>query len=92
MRATPDGDGTLLDHSMIVYGAGMGDGDIHNQWNMPIAVLGGGAGRIKKGGVHLRYPKGTSFSNFHVATLNLVGIPTEKFGISTGALDISAIT
>jgi hypothetical protein len=42
--------------------------------------------------VHLRYPKGTSFSNFHVATLNLVGIPTEKFGISTGALDISAIT
>jgi hypothetical protein len=92
MRSTPDGDGSLLDHSMIIYGAGMGDGDIHNQWNMPIALLGGAAGRIKKSGIHVRYPKGTSFSNFHVAMLNLVGIPAEKFGMSTGALDISAIT
>lgn len=77
---------------MIVYGAGMGDGDIHNQWNMPIALLGGGAGKIKKGGLHLRYPKGTPFSNFHVWTLNMAGIPTQKFGISTGELDLSAVT
>ncbi|MCH8266366.1 MAG: DUF1552 domain-containing protein [Acidobacteria bacterium] len=87
MRSTPDGDGSLLDHSLIVYGAGMGDGDIHNQWNMPIALFGNGAGRIK-GGRHIRSPKGTPFSNFHVAMLNTVGIPTEKFGISTGKLDL----
>ena len=86
MRSTPDGDGSLLDHSLIVYGAGMGDGDIHNQWNLPIALFGNGAGAIK-GGRHIRSPKGTSFSNFHVAMLNAAGIPTEKFGISTGKLD-----
>lgn len=87
MRSTPDGDGSLLDHSMIVYGAGMGDGDIHNQWNMPIAVFGDGVGRLK-GGRHIRSPKGTPFSNFHVAMLDIAGIPTEKFGISTGKLDL----
>ena len=87
MRSTPDGDGSLLDHSLIVYGAGMGDGDIHNQWNMPIALFGNGAGRIK-GGRHIRSPKGTPFSNFHVAMLDTVGIPTEKFGISTCKLDL----
>jgi hypothetical protein len=91
MRSTPDGNGSLLDHSIVLYGAGMGDGDLHNQWNMPIALLGGGAGKIKKGGLHLRYPKGTPFSNLHVALLNLTGIPTEKFGNSTGALDLSSI-
>ena len=90
MKSTVDGDGTLLDHSMILYGAGMGDGDIHNQWNMPIAVFGNAGGRIKKSGQHIRYPKGTPFSNFHVALLNAVGMPTEKFGISTGKLDLSA--
>jgi hypothetical protein len=90
MESTPDGDGSLLDHSMIVYGAGMGDGDIHNQWNLPIALLGGAGGRIKKGNVHVAYPKGTPFCNLHVAMLNMAGIPTEKFGNSTQALDLSA--
>ena len=91
MKNTRDGEGSLLDHSLVVYGAGMGDGDIHNQWNMPIALLGGGNGQIKKGGLHITYPKGTPFSNFHVSTLNLAGIQTEKFGISNGPLDLSAI-
>ena len=76
---------------MIVYGAGMGDGDIHNQWNMPIALFGNAAGKIKKGGVHIQYPKGTPFSNFHVWTLNLAGIQTQKFGISNAELDLSAL-
>ncbi|HXG46658.1 MAG TPA: DUF1552 domain-containing protein [Methylomirabilota bacterium] len=92
MRETREGDGTLLDHSMIIYGAGMGDGDIHNQWNMPIALFGAANGKIKKGNIHLKYPKGTPFCNLHVAMLNLAGIPTEKFGNSTQALDLSAIT
>jgi hypothetical protein len=92
MRETKDGDGTLLDHAMIIYGAGMGDGDIHNQWNMPIALLGGGNGKIKRGNVHLKYPKGTPYCNLHVAMLNLAGIPTDKFGNSKQALDLSAVT
>ena len=87
MRSTPDGDGSLLDHSMIVYGAGMGDGDIHSQMNLPIAVLGGGAGKIK-GGRHIRYPEDTPFANLHVAMLNIAGIPTKTFGNSTGELDL----
>src|SRR5439155_19773731 len=91
MRATPDGNGSLLDHSLVVYGAGMGDGDIHNQWNMPIALLGGGAGRIKRGGLHIAYDKGTPYCNLHVAILNLAGIPTPQFGNSSGALDLSPI-
>ena len=90
MASTPDGDGTLLDHSMLLYGAGMGDGDIHNQWNMPIAVFGGANGKIKKSGQHIRYPKGTPFSNFHVALLSMVNMPVDKFGISTQKLDLSA--
>jgi len=87
MRSTQDGDGSLLDHSMIVYGAGMGDGDIHSQLNMPIAVIGGGAGKIK-GGRHIHSPDGTPFCNLHVAMLNVAGIPTETFGDSTGELDL----
>ncbi len=91
MRSTPDGDGTLLDHSLMVYGAGMGDGDIHNQWNLPIALFGGGAGRIKNSGMHLQASKRTPFSNFHLAMLDLVGIQKEKLGISSGKLDLGPL-
>jgi hypothetical protein len=90
LHNTPEGDGTLLDHSMIIYGAGMGDGDVHNQWNLPVALIGSANGKIKKGNLHVNYPKGTPFCNLHVAMLNLAGIPTEKFGNSKEALDISA--
>jgi hypothetical protein len=89
MRSAREGDGSLLDHSMIIYGAGMGDGDIHNQWNLPIAFFGGAGGRVK-GGRHVQSPKKTPFSNLHVTILNLAGIATEKFGLSTGALDLNA--
>ena len=89
MRSTREGDGSLLDHAMVVYGAGMGDGDIHNQWNLPIALFGGGGGKVK-GGRHIQSPKGTPFSNLHVTLLNVAGISTEKFGLSTGALDLNA--
>jgi len=89
MKAAKEADGSLLDHSMIVYGAGMGDGDIHNQWNLPVAFF-GGAGIGLKGGRHIQSPKGTPFSNLHVTMLNLAGIPTEKFGLSTGKIDLNA--
>lgn len=93
MRATKDVDGsTLLDNSMIVYGAGMGDADIHSQWNVPVALLGGGGGTLK-GGRHLVYKEGTPFSNLHVAMLNKIGIETASFGgelgQSDGELDLS---
>jgi hypothetical protein len=90
MRDTKEGNGNLLDHSILVYGAGMGDADIHNQWNLPVAMFGGGNGRIKKGGLHVQYPKGTPFANFHVALLNLMGVQTESLGNSTGPADLSA--
>ena len=92
MRDTKDGEGSLLDHSMILYGAGMGDGDIHNQWNLPIALFGGGAGKIKRGGLHIQYPKGTPFCNLHVAMLDMAGMDIQKLGNSAQPLDLSAIT
>ena len=89
MQSTKEADGSLLDHSMIIYGAGMGDADIHNQWNLPIAFF-GGAGNQVQGGRHIQSPKGTPFSNLHVTVLELAGIPTEKFGLSTGKIDLNA--
>ena len=92
MRSTKDADGSsLLDNSMFVYGAGMGDGDVHNQFNIPLALIGGGQGKFK-GGRHIEYREGTPVTNLHVTMLNMFDIPTEKFGgqiaESTGALDL----
>jgi hypothetical protein len=89
MKSTQEAGGSLLDHSMLIYGAGMGDADIHNQWNLPIALFGGARGQLK-GGRHIQSPKGTPLSNLHVAVLELAGIPTEKFGLSNGKLDLHA--
>lgn len=93
MKATKEADGSsLLDNSILVYGAGMGDGDIHSKWNVPIAVLGGGRGTLK-GGRHIVYKEGTLLTDLHVAILNKAGIPTESFGEdsgrSNGELDLS---
>ena len=93
LAATKDADGsTLLDNSIMVYGAGMGDGDIHNQWNIPVALIGGGGGLVK-GGRHIEYKLGTPLSNLHVTMLNTLGIPAETFGgelgLSSGALDLT---
>jgi hypothetical protein len=92
MRATRDADGSsLLDNAMLVYGAGLGDGDIHSQWNVPVTLIGGGRGAIK-GGRHIVYKEGTPLSNLHVAMLNIGGIPTQSFGgklgMSSGALEL----
>lgn len=92
MRDTTEIDGSsLLDNSMIVYGAGLGDADVHSQWNVPVAVLGGGRGTLR-GGRHLVYKEGTPLANLHVAMLNRAGIETESFGgqlgFSTGELDL----
>ena len=85
LRATPDGDGSLLDHITLVYGAGMSDGNAHSPDNLPIVLAGGGAGTIE-GGRHLRFPDDTPLENLHVTVLHKMGLPVERFGESTGTL------
>jgi hypothetical protein len=87
LRATPDGDGTLLDHSLVLYGSGMSDGNQHNHTDLPIVLAGGASGRLK-GGRHLRHPKNTPMANLLVATLDTLGIPTDKFGDSNGEVSL----
>jgi len=85
LQATPDGNGSLLDHSMVLYGSAMSDGNQHNHSDLPLVVAGGASGRLK-GGRHLRYPVETPMANLLVAMLNKLEVPTEKFGDSTGAV------
>ena len=85
LRATPDGDGSLLDHVMIVYGAGMSDSMAHSPYNLPVLLLGGGGGQLQ-GGRHLWYPEGTPLANLHVSLLDKLGAPIERIGDSSGPL------
>jgi len=88
MRDTNDGDGSLLDHSMILYGGGLGNGNIHDHMNLPCLIAGGAGGSLK-GGRHLAFPVAnkTPMSNLLLSMLDKVGIPTpEKIGDSTGHL------
>jgi len=86
MRSAPDGEGSLLDHSIIVYGSALSDGNEHLNQDLPILLAGGGAGQFK-GGRHLRYPKDTPLTNLYLALLDMLGVPLEKFGDSTGELE-----
>jgi hypothetical protein len=83
LRSTPDGDGSLLDHVILLYGGGLSNSDRHSHGPLPTLVLGGGAGTLK-GGRHLVYPTDTPLTNLHVTALNMMGVPAEKFGDSTG--------
>ena len=85
LQSTPDGDGTLLDHIAIVYGSGTGDGNAHTHHDLPTVVAGGAAGQIK-GGRHIRYPKETPLNNLLLNLLDKAGLPSERFGDSTGYL------
>ena len=88
LRATPDGDGSLLDHAMLIYGSGMSDSDSHDLGNLPILLAGRGAGLINvpPGGRHLLYRDGPPLANLHLALLEKLGVPLERFGDSTGRL------
>lgn len=88
LQSVQEGEGTLLDHSAIVYGSSMSNGNGHQHDNLPIMLVGGGNGRIK-GGRHLRYPDGTPMANLHLSLLDILGIPTETLGDSTAALNLS---
>jgi uncharacterized protein DUF1552 len=85
LRATPDGDGSLLDHMTIVYGGGMSDGNSHSPDDLPIVLAGGGAGHLK-GGRHLRFPPETPIANLHATLLPTFGVAANRFGNSTGTL------
>ncbi len=87
LKKTPDGEGTLLDNSLVLYGSGISDGNDHNHDPLPV-ILAGGAGGTLKGGRHLEFERKTTMANLHVAMLNKLGVPTTRFGDSTGALDI----
>ena len=86
MKATPDGDGSLLDHSVYLYGSGMGNPSLHDHENLPILVAGGAATGLK-GGRHIRYEKGTNLSNLHLTLLDRVGIHMDSFVDSTGKIE-----
>jgi hypothetical protein len=84
LKATQDGDGTLLDHMILLYGAGMSDGNLHATENLPLVLMGSGAG---KGGRHLRYPGTTPLPNLHLTLLDKLGTPVDHLGDSTGELE-----
>jgi hypothetical protein len=85
LKATPDGDGNLLDHTTLLYGSCLSNSNIHNHNPLPTLLAGGGAGTLK-GGRHLKYPENTPMSNLLLTVLNKVGVPTEKVGDSTSGL------
>ena len=85
MRATPDGDGSLLDHSMLLYGGGLGDGDRHLPHDLPLVLVGGGCGQLS-GGRHLVYETDTPMMNLGLTLLDKVGVELGSIGDSTGRL------
>lgn len=83
LRKTPDGDGSLLDHSILLFGSGISNSDRHTHGPLPTFVVGGGGGTIK-GGRHLIYPEHTPLTNLQLTLLNKLGVPAESLGDSTG--------
>jgi hypothetical protein len=87
LKNTPDGDGSLLDHSIVLYGSAMSDGNQHNHAPLPVILAGGASGKLK-GGRHIRNSKDTTMSNLLLAVLNKLDVQRESFGDSTGAMAI----
>jgi hypothetical protein len=87
LQSTPDGDGSLLDHSMVLFGSGISDGNQHNHTDLPIIVAGGASGKLK-GGRHIANPTKTPMANLLLAMLDHLDVPMEKFGDSTGRVAI----
>jgi hypothetical protein len=86
MQKTNDGDGSLLDHSLVLYGSSMSNSNQHDHDPLPVLLAGGASGQLE-GGRHLKYAPHTPMSNLLVSMLNKLGIPAEKQGDSTGILD-----
>ena len=91
LRATPDGDGSLLDHMTILYGSGISNSTKHSGDNLPLLVVGGGAGRLKSGR-HLKYAGNPTMANLLVTLLDKLGAPVERLGGSTGRLPLDTLS
>jgi len=87
LRSTPDGDGSLLDHSLIVYGSGMSDGNGHTGAPLPLAIVGGGNGRVR-GNRHIRTPQNTPMANLLLSLSHKFDIAQDTHGVSTGTVDL----
>jgi hypothetical protein len=90
LAATPDGDGSLLDHMTVLYGSGISNSNRHSGDNLPIVIVGGGAGRLK-GGRHLTYSDKPSMANLLVTLMDKLDVPVERLGGSTGKLPIDTL-
>jgi len=90
MQATPDGDGTLLDHSMLLYGSSIRDGNIHDHLDLPLVLAGGKSANIV-GGRHIQYKPETPMTNFLLTMLDKVGVPAETLGDSTGKVELAGV-
>ncbi len=86
LQQTKEGDGTLLDHSLLLYGSGMGDPNVHDHLNLPILVAGGAAGNMQ-GNRHIRFSEPTPMANLHLTLLNKVGVQLDSFADSTRQMD-----
>ena len=91
LRGTPDGDGTLLDHMMILYGSGISNSQRHAGDNLPIMLVGGGAGTLKSGR-HIKYKDNPSNANLLVTLMDKMGVPVEKVGGSNGKLNFDTLS
>ena len=91
LRATPDGDGSLLDHMTILYGSGISNSTRHSGDNLPLLVVGGGAGRLK-GGRHIKYTGSPTMANLLVTLMDKLDVPVERLGGSTGKLPLDTLS
>ena len=87
LKAIPEGDGNLLDNTVVLFGSGMSDGNVHNNYNVPVIVVGGQALQVK-GNRHTKYPKGTPLANLMLGVMDRFGVQSEKFGDSTSEIDL----
>jgi hypothetical protein len=87
LRAAPEGEGSVLDNSLIAYGTGMSDGQAHNSYPLPFALVGGAGGRMR-GNRYLIAPEWTSIANLWVSVADMFGTPLERFGESTGRFEV----
>jgi hypothetical protein len=86
LQNTPEGNGSLLENVLLLYGSGIGNPNVHNHTNLPI-ILAGGAAVGMKGNRHIRYDKPTPLANLHLTLLDKVGVKLDKFGDSDGKID-----